>query len=489
VEANADTTAPSATGPSTRAAKQDLKVFEGEDTKLTRMSTLDTDITALQGKQTAAAKSGNADEARRLGEQIAALKTDRSAGYDKIDEIAKGMGPEAEAIATKARTAYRAMKQKYNDSVPIGKASKKDIYGQDDIADPRLLPALLDSTQINTKDINTFLDILDNPKAGSQKEAVRRGLAGLYADKVAPGGKVSLPAHRAFIQKYGTAGKRLWGDRWEQVSKIGNMATQVDALTKTRDKALENFNKMLPTKLAGVGPEGFKPANFYSDGLAGKSNAERVDMIKAYKLSTARANPELWDEFVALRRDDLVNDLMGENAKIQKRVGTSERVFVPKKLNDILNGADSKEQIAEMKLIFGNDFVENWKKVNQAAKIFDPDRKDFERINPKDSDPIGVKTTKTVGKILKTVVGYFGPAGRTVTRIEDMSINAQRKTAAAMVEDPEFILQVAKAMQNPKNPAINRRLLKIATDRGIIAAMDKDEEQPTDDKDVQQPPK
>lgn len=439
---------------------------------------LQTSRSVLGSKAYEAKQSGKGYEAQLYGRQAAAVDADLDAMEQVLEDAAVASG-DTNAIAqikegralTKERKALGGEGTKGGDVLRT-----KNTSGDYALADAQVLKKLFTG---NKNEVSRYLDVLDRGDYRDVKDAVKEGIAKLYTSKYTTNGKANPAKHRAFLEEYGQAGERLWGKDWTKVSAIGNMAEEADKIAKTTKTALDTFNKMIPTKLAGVGPNSVDPVELY-DTLAKQANpAQRTEYTKAYKLAVSRNKPELWDEYKAMRAEDWIDNITDQSTEGQRKLGVSkgDKVISPVKFAEALSEKtpEARETVAELKLLFGTDFVDNMKTLQEASKVFE---RAIPSMSKTDADASVVKQIKEAFKFARVVSGYFGPAGRTLTRVQDMTIAQQRKAAAVMMEDPKFILEIAKAMKDPKSIAKMNRLYQMAVTRGILAAGDA--EKPTD---------
>jgi len=444
---------------------------------------------ALGSKAYEAKQAGRPDEARRYGRMAAAADADLDEMEQVLEDAAIASGDEnVVAQIREGRALTKERKTLAGEKTKGGDVLKtRNTSGDYALADKQVLKKLFTG---NKDEVNRYLDVLDRPEYGDVKEAVKEGLAKLYSDNYTTGGKANPAKHKAFLAEYGQAGQRVWGSDWSKVSRIGDMAQQADKLTKDAEIATKNFFEGMRLQdgsatlerelaaLAGEGPRALDPVKLYNTVSKLPDTTERRRFTEQIKRSTQYKKPAIWNEYKAMRAEDWIDNITDQASDTQKKLGAAkgDRVISPVKFADALSEKtpEQRETVAELRLLFGDDFVKNMKTLQEASRVFD---RTFPATNRLETDPDTVKLTKKAGKIGKMIVGYFGPAGRTLTQIENMTIAQQRKAAAVMLEDPKFILEIAKAMRDPRAVAKQRRLVQMITARGILAAGD--DEEPT----------
>jgi len=456
---------------------------------------------ALGSKAYEAKQAGRPDDARRYGRMAAAADADLDEMEQVLEDAAIASGDEnVVAQIREGRAFKKEQKTLAGEKTKGGDVLRtRNTSGGYALADKQVLKKLFTGDK---DEVNRYLDVLDRPEYADVKDAVKEGLAKLYTDNFTTGGKANTSLHRAFIDQYGQAGARVWGKDWDRVRRIGDMAQESEKLAKTTEAALKNFNDEITTRLAGVGPKSIDPVDVY-DTLSKETNpAKRADYTTAYKLAVARTKPRLWEEYKAMRAEDWIDSLTEQASDTQRKLGAAkgDQVISPGKFADALaeKTTEQREVVKELRVLFGDDFVKNMKTLQEASRVFE---RSTPNINTSGADAETIQATETFYKWARVFTGYFGPAGRTLTRVKDMTIAQQRKAAAAMMEDPKLILEIAKAMKDPRNVAKQRRFVEMLTSRGILAAGDEEEPiksetnipratiRARDYKQVQQPPK
>lgn len=415
---------------------------------------------------------------KNYGDRIAALTADE----DKIidDALGSDLGDEFKDVLEGARKTRRELAVIEDLKTPTGRVLR------DAVDDREILPTLLDSSK-DKEGVKVFLDILDKPEFTSGKETARQGLADIYQQTVVKNGKVNPAAHEKFVRQYGEAGARLWGDKWGRVSSIGNMKNELTKLEASRDAALKNFNMLLKTRIDTIAPE-----EVYST-IAKSKIEKRLSTTRAYKLAVSKNHPDLWNEFVALRRNDLLEEIRGTGKRAQKVLGTNKPTLDENKLSAALS---DPERAKEMTLIFGDDYVNSLRDFNDGLNVF---RRKFLKVDaPSDASA----QTKYLARSAKVIVGYFGATARAITYAEKQGGEQLAKTMQVVLEDPDSVKKIAQILKNPYSLHNQKRNVNLLLQKGLIEPLREDPEdgnidgkfpevtiRARDYKDVQQPTK
>jgi len=433
---------------------------EGEPPKTSTLENIQNTLSVLKtaGRKAKLSTEPGVDP-KNYGERIAALTADE----DKIidDALSSDLGDEYKDVLEGARGTRRQIAVIENPDSPTGRVIR------DAVDDRAILPTLLDSSK-DKEGVKVFLDILDRPEFSSGKETARQGLADIYQQTVVKNGKVNPAAHEKFVRQYGEAGARLWGDKWSRVSSIGNMKNELTKLEDIRDKALKNFNDLIQTRIDTIAPE-----KVYST-IASKNIQDRLAMTRAYKLAISKTQPDLWNEFVALRRNEILAKMRGTGKRAQKILGTNKPTLDENRLSAAL---DDPEQVKEMTLLFGDDYVNSLRDFNDGLNVF---RRKFLNVDaPSDASA----ATKYAARSAKTIFGYFGATGRAITFAEKQGGEQLSKTMQAVLEDPDSVKKIAQLLKNPYSLYNQKRNVNLLLQKGLIEPLRED------DKPVQQPPK
>ena len=455
--------APSLTQKTYKEAGSDLQKItpaEGEPPKTATLENVQNTLSVLKtaGRKAKLSAEPGVDP-KNYGERIAALTADE----DKIidDALGSDLGDEFKDVLEGARGTRRQLAVIENPDSPTGRVIR------DAVDDRAILPTLLDSSK-DKEGVKVFLDILDKPEFSSGKETARQGLADIYQQTVVKNGKVNPAAHEKFVRQYGEAGTRLWGDKWSRVSSIGNMKNELTKLEASRDAALKNFNMLLKTRIDTIAPE-----EVYST-IAKSKIEKRLSTTRAYKLAVSKNHPDLWNEFVALRRNDLMDEIRGTGKRTQKVLGTNKPTLDENKLAAAL---DDPERVKEMTLIFGDDYVNSLREFNDGLNVF---RRKFLKVDaPSDASA----QTKYLARSAKTIFGYFGATGRAITFAEKQGGEQLTKTMQAVLEDPDSVKKIAQLLKNPYSLYNQKRNVNLLLQKGLIEPLRED------DKNVQQPTK
>lgn len=429
---------PSLTEKSLGSAKQSLQRLEtDEGPKQSSLETVQSDLSRLKrAVRQANASTEPGVDPRNYGEQIDALSKDFDLAADQAVAKAEATGDTSllEDVR-KGRELRRKQAVIFEGKNPIANVLRaKDNNGNYTIADEKIIPALLKG---NKKDVEQYLDIIEEPQFGAQREMSRQGLADLYVKQVAPDGKVNVPRHNKFMEEYGVAGARLWGDKWKGVSGLGKLQTEATALSRSRDEALKVFNKQLKTRISGNADSGsIMPEEVYAS-LASGNSSKRLATVQAYKLATARTHPDLWKEFVSLRKDDLLGEMRGADARVQKTTGSKELPLSPDKIDAILN---DKTRRTEMEALFGPDMPKALEELSEGIRI-------FRRRALTVRESLGSKTSQRVSDVMRIFTGVLTREGRAVTAAKNELQLAARRAEAKMVEDPYLIRRVAQLLK------------------------------------------
>lgn len=431
------------------------------------LDTIQNDLSNLKrAVRSVATSSDPGQDPRMYNQQISALSQDFDEAAERAMKSAEESGDPSLLQAVKEGRALRAKQAAvYESENPISKTLKvKDSQGNFRVADKDILPTLLKG---NKKDVEQYLEIMRDPKFGSQRDATRKGLADLYVDYAVKDGKVNPARHQQFMKDYGDAGKELWGDQWSQVSTLKNMQDQALKLGQSRDVALKNFNQQLKTRLSGSSDvSNILPEKVYST-LSSADPATRLATVQAYKLAVAKNHPDLWNEFVSLRKDDILNDIRGTKSAVQRKVGENYRPLSEENIDKLLGDPN---RVKELDALFGPEYKDSLADLSSGLKI-------FRRNHASVREPAGDKVMDRALAAMRIFTGQLSSKGQVLTVARNELELAATKMQARMIEDPRMIRQVAQLLK-AKDISGNKKALRLIAQLGGIEFLDK----PEDDK-------
>jgi hypothetical protein len=171
--------------------------------------------------------------------------------------------------------------------------------------------------------------------------------------------------------------------------------------------------------------------------LASGNPAKRLATVQAYKLATARAHPDLWKEFVSLRKDDLLSEMRGSDARVQKTTGSKELPLSPDKIDEILN---DKTRRTELDALFGPEMGNALGELSEGIRIFRR-RALTVRDSSQNTAP------ERAANIMRVFTGVLTREGRALTAAKNELVLASKRAEARMVEDPYLIRRVAQLLK------------------------------------------
>ncbi len=422
------------------------------------LDTMQSDISRLKRTMRTIRRSSDPGvDAKVFGEQLGALNKDFDASVDRA--LARETNPQVKTALQEGRKLRREQAILFEGENNIGKVLKQaDANGNYRVAEAEVLPTLLTG---NKGDVKTMLDILDRPQFGSQKVAVKKGVADLYRKTVlnAKGG-VKVEAHRKFMDEYGPAVDRLWGPQAKNMRRIGPMQQQADLLAKSTKESLSKFNKLLKTRLAGESPvSSIFPEEVYGKITSGKP-ARRLPLVRGYKEITEKAQPDLWREFQSLRKDELLNSFRSASPK-GSMARSDSPLLDPGKIDKTLNDPQAVE---ELDLIFGPEYRKSLEELNQGIKVF---RRRFDTVR----EPAGVDIWSRAANFARIKFAPLTPEGRALTAVKKELQIAGDKSMAQMLEDPRYIREVARMLKE-KDISDSAKNLKLLGQIGALEFLD-----------------
>ncbi len=302
--------------------------------------------------------------------------------------------------------------------------NKQLVYGDEAVFD------LTFKKGINSKKVADDLHeiIKDYPDA---MLAYKNSINDFYKKQVIDNGKVNISKHKSFINNYDDKLKVFFTPKeYNKITKIGGLQETLNNIEKTRSDLIKNLSKSFEGKL-----ESSTPGELVNK-IYRPNNIGEIRQLK----KILEKDPEIFKAFQTNVMKDLNERVTVKNGSLGMDIISPERF----KQYVYGSGGEKGYQFA-MKEIFGNDFMQNIKVLNDGLQI-------TARKAPASLQREGVYGNFFTD-IIRARVGQFTPTGRLLTagkRIYTRSSNAILKNA---ILSPESLKDLVKLKTLKKSSA------------------------------------
>jgi len=302
--------------------------------------------------------------------------------------------------------------------------NKQLVYGDEAVFD------LTFKKGINSKKVADDLHeiIKDYPDA---MLAYKNSINDFYKKQVIDNGKVNISKHKSFINNYDDKLKVFFTPKeYNKITKIGGLQKTLNNIEKTRSDLIKNLSKSFEGKL-----ESSTPGELVNK-IYRPNNIGEIRQLK----KILEKDPEIFKAFQTNVMKDLNERVTVKNGSLGMDIISPERF----KQYVYGSGGEKGYQFA-MKEIFGNDFMQNIKVLNDGLQI-------TARKAPASLQREGVYGNFFTD-IIRARVGQFTPTGRLLTagkRIYTRSSNAILKNA---ILSPESLKDLVKLKTLKKSSA------------------------------------
>lgn len=372
-----------------------------------------------------ASRAANTGAANRSAGQIGAKKGALS--RDVRNAIERTDNAELLSKHNNARSARVEQRDLFESGV-IGKVLKTNKSGEYSVSDQKVMEELLvPQTQGNP---HQFLDLLDEFGSPQQKRAVRSALADIYQDAVSGETSGAIKSqHRRFMNKYGEAVRRLYGDDAEVFDNVFELARRNQMEAKKVKLDTKRLNK------SGLGMIGQMDNDKVLGQLVGSPNGKDLpfDKVRAFRSVVEEENPELWGHFQSLVARDMSSAVMGKVGKYK------DKVFSAKKLDAYL----TEDRIIYLREFMGDQYVDDLLTFRDGIEVL---QKEFVRS----AETAAIEGKRAFRQSVRTAVAPpLSRRGRAYTAAITASDRHQNRMLASALADVGGVARLAALVSAP----------------------------------------
>ena len=265
-----------------------------------------------------------------------------------------------------------------------------------------------------------FEVIQDKPRI---MQAYKKNIESFYKRQVLNDqGKVDLKKHDSFMRVYAYPMKKIFGDNYKEVTKVGGLVKNVRTAEKQTENLLNKMKEATDYKITNLSPKQIVTNVFDTKDL----NTLR-DVVKVLETS-----PKEFNYFKKVIADRIRQNSMDEG------------LFDKSKFISFLD--DDKGVGKLLKVVFKSQpgYLNNLNILKDAMKVA---RRKEEIVGGKEPQML----ESALNHIIRSRIGIFTPEGRVFTAVVGMSQKAYQKRLAQMLGDPKAVENLAK-LNNIKIP-------------------------------------
>ena len=361
------------------------------------------------------------------GQIVTETAPDQTAINRIIDSFYKQMQQDLGAddrwygIYTRNRNDFRDNKQLYGKV--LGKIIEKD-RGRLKIADEDVFDTSFKKNAPGQEERIDDLMIVLN-KDSDALNTYKKNILEFYNDQVDPfrTGKIDAQKHKEFMKDYDYSLKSVFGkDGAQEINKIGSLQKKIDEISEIEKETIESLKKTTAGQVVQRQPE--ELFNFvFKGGDFGGANTQKLK-----------------DVMDILKKDDQLKKEFQEHAVEKMLFDTTKRnsfEFIPGKLSDFLNKNEQNLRIV---------FEDNPQYIKNLLEFEDI----LNTLQKTTSDKPAEKLKGPLNDILRTRVGMFTTAGRTMTAGVKLARSVLDERMYRFLTDPEALDKLVDFSKKPK---------------------------------------